>query len=326
MAITDVRLLRTLRITEQKGDKQTTQYTATEDYLLIHDEKNPSFSVALKDASAWPNLGGQKLPQIDDEVLVNGTRFYCSARDLAYYQDNERALVMTVRYEAKDENDDDQPEPPNSADPSAWKRVTIASTQITEPCRGYRSVGDAERAGNGQNVTQKPAINSAGDPVDGIEEETSLVRLSYTNTQVPALRVNFERLRFFVNKCNTGVFNPLNLGASFYTVKCTGFSAEYDQKNNVWSVAVEFLYNPKGWEIRFYDVGFNEIVDGKRRAILDLAGNPVSKPVALNGAGQAVAINTSFDTETGVPAEPAMRVIYPYEAVDLTGIFQQAGI
>lgn len=326
MSLSDVRLLRTLRITEQKGDKQTKQYTATEDYLLIHSQKNPSFAAALADESTWPNLNGQKLPQIDDEVQLNGIRFYCSARDLAYYQDNERALVMTVRYDAKDEDDDNQPEPPNSADPNAWKRVTIASTQITEPCRGYRSYADSQRAGNGQAVDQKPAINSAGDPVDGIEEESSLIRLAYTNTQVPALRVNFERLRFFVNKCNTGVFNPLNLGASFYTVKCTGFSAEYDQKNNVWSVTVEFLYNPKGWQITFYDVGFNEIVDGKRRAILDLAGNPVSKPVALDGAGKAVAINTGYDTETGVPAEPAVRTIWPYEAVDLSTLFAQAGI
>lgn len=324
MAITDVRWLRTLRITEQKGDKQTKQYTANEDYLILHDQKNPSFAVILADESSWPNINGNQLPQIDDEVQVNGIRFYCSARDLAYYQDNERAVVMTVRYDAKGEEGDQQPDPPNSGDPDAWKRVTIATTQVSEPCRGYRSLGDAAAAINNADIKERPAINSAGDPVDGIEEESSLLRLTYTNTQ--AVNPNFERLRFYTNTCNQDVWNILGMACEPYSVRCTGFSADYDQRNNVWSVTVEFLYNPKTWEIRFYDVGFNEIVDGKRRAILDVAGNPVSKPVALDGAGQAVPISTSYNTETGVPAEPGIRYIFPYKAVDLSQLFPESRI
>lgn len=327
MAIEDVRVLRSLQMAERMGDKQTKQITATQELLIICDAKDPPFGEILEDESSWPKLGGP-LPQVDDELelTLSGKRVYCTSRDLSYYKDNERAVVMTVRYEGKDPADDDQPEPPDAGDPNAYKRVTISSTQITQPCLGFRSgaPGDAERAGNGQNIVEKPAINSAGDPVDGLEEETSLLKISYTNTQVPF--PNFERLRFYVNKCNAGLWNVLGLGCSFYTVRCTGFSAEYDQKNSVWSVTVEFFYNPKGWEIRFYDVGFNEIVDGKRKAILDVAGNPVSKPVALDGTGKAVAISTSYDTETGVPADPATRVIYPYPALDLSALFIAARI
>lgn len=317
MGMTDARVLRSLKLSEQKADKGSIQYSATEDYLLLFDQKNPSFQVALDDETTWPNLGNQKLPQIDAEVTISGTTLYCTSRELSAYEGNERSLVMSVRYDSKDEEKGGEGNPAN--DPDAWKRIQIQSVDVEKPARGWRSLGNSKDA---QINSEKPAINSAGDPVDGLQEQTSMLRFTYTNTI--ASNPNFTALKDYVNKCNFGALRILGMWLSFYTVRCTGFNASYDQKNNTWSVTVELLYNPDGWEIRFYDAGFNELDNNNNRvAILDKRGNPVSSPVALDGNGKA-SVPGVIKEEEGLG--PAMRVLYPYISTDLENIFTDSRI
>lgn len=326
MAIVDARILRSVKITESKAEKGSVQFSASEDYLVICDAKNPNFSEIMNDATPWPNLGNVPLPQIDDEITITGRKLYVTSRDLSYYQDNERAVVMSVRYDAKDDEEGGEGDP-SSGDQDAWKRIQVQSVDITKPARGWRSPGNAKDAAV---ATEKPAVNSAGDPVDGLEEQCSMLRLTYTNTI--ASNPNFEALRGYVNKCNFGGMTVLGMNFSFYTVRCTGFNANYDQKNNTWEVTVELLYNPDGWELRYHDVGFNEIIDdppgGKiRRAILDDRGNPVSSPVALNGLGGALPLNNAnFPVLDDELQGPRMRVLYPYVATDLANLFRDARI
>ena len=317
MAITDARILRSVKITETKGEKGSIQYSATEDYLVICDQKNPNFSDIMEDATTWPNLGGGKLPQIDDEITLSGKTLYVTSRDLSYYKDNERAVVMSVRYDAKDDEAGGGGDP-SSGDQDAWQRIQVQSADVSKPARGWRSLDGSKDAAA---ASAKPAINSAGDPVDGLEEESSMLRFTYTNTI--AANPNFDALSLYCNKCNFSGMTILGVPCSYYTLRCTGFNAQYDQKNNTWSVTVEILYNPDGWEIRFYDAGFNEIVDGERQAILDKRGNPISSPCALNGNGRAAAPEVITDSEAG---GPAMRVFYPYVSTDLQNMFNQARI
>jgi hypothetical protein len=314
MAIIDARVLRSLTVSEKLGDKQTKQFSANEDYLILADEKNPNFADILNNESNWPNLGGGPLPQLRDQVVFNGIRFYCTSRDVSYFKDNERAVKMTVRYDAKDEQDDEQPDPPDGTEPDSWQRITIQSQQITEPALGWDTLNDTvgkPSVGGGQKTAQ----NSAGDPIDGLEEDTAMVRLTYTNTQV--LNPSFERLQAYTNTCNSQPF----LGGIEYTVRCVGWNGEYDQKNQVWSISVEFLYKPNDWSIEFYDVGFNEIVNGKRQAILDVAGNPVSKPVPLDGNGSAAPFGTG-----GEPPDLSIRYLFPYPSKDLNDIWADCRI
>jgi hypothetical protein len=314
MAIIDARVLRSLTISEKLGDKQTKQFSASEDYLILTDEKNPNFADILNNENDWPNLGGGTLPQLRDQVVFNGIRFYCNSRDVSYFKDNERAVKMTVRYDAKDEQDDEQPDPPNDNDPDSWQRITIQSQQITEPALGWDTLNDTVGK-PGVGGGQKTAQNSAGDPIDGLEEDTAMTRLTYTNTQV--LQPNFLQLQAYTNTCNSQPF----LGGIEYTVRCVGWSGEYDQKNQVWSISVEFLYKPNDWSIEFYDVGFNEIVNDKRQAILDVAGNPVSKPVPLDGNGSAAPFGTG-----GEPPDLSIRYLFPYPSKDLNDIWADCGI
>jgi hypothetical protein len=84
------------------------------------------------------------------------------------------------------------------------------------------------------------------------------------------------------------------------------------------------MYDPKKWVVTYYDAGFNEIVDGKRRAILDVQGNPVSKPVPLNGNGVAVDPGV-----IGVGSEASglhELTAYPYLQKDFKDIFKECGI
>jgi hypothetical protein len=320
--IEDVRLLQSLQLKQQKGDKQTVQLTATEDFLIIAKDKFPNFGALLADQTSWPKLNNNKLPQINDRVTLNGIRFYVTARDLSHYKDHERAIRMTVRYDSKTEDNDEQPPPPNNTDPETWQRITIQSQQMTEPALGWTTFNATigrDQVGGGQD---KPR-NSAGDPVDGLEEDTALVKLSYTNTQVVA--PDFVKLQDYTNKCNDGPF----LGGMEYDVRCVGWSGEYDQKNNVWSITVEFLYKPNKWRIEFYDVGFNEIVDGERRAILDVRGNPVSKPVPLDGNGRAAPIGNGGgggSAENFQPVNLFLRYLFPYPSTNLNNIWNDCRI
>jgi len=318
MALTDARVLRSIELTESKSEKGSIQYSGSQDILILSDTKDPSFSGILADATVWPNLGSQPLPQIDDEELVNGVRLFVTSRALSYYKDNERAVVMTVRYDAKDEDAGGDGDP-TSGDQDAWKRIQVQSVDVSKPARGFRSLAAAF---NGRAQDQKPPVNSVNEPVDGLEEEASMLRFTYTNTI--ASDPNFSSLAGYANKCNSGALSILGVNCSFYTVRCTGFNAQYDQKNNTWSVTVELLYNPDGWEIRYFNVGFNEIVNGQRRAILDKAGNPVSSPVPLNLDGTAASPTVrDTDAEAG---SPQLIAFYPYVSTDLGNLFRDARI
>lgn len=317
MAIVDVRILRTLEITESKSDKQTVQLSATQDLLFIADAKDPAFNDILDDDNTWPNLGNAKVPQVDDEAVVKGVTLYVTSRKLSYYKDNERAVIMTIRYDAK-VPEEVPPDSPQGTDAQTWQRITVTSQQMTKPAVGWSSLGAVPPEDNNDDEGA-PAQNSAGDPVDGLEEDCAVVKLTYTNTQVAS--PNFAELQRYTNRCNSGEF----LGGKDYTVRMVGWNCEYDQKNNVWGVSVEFLYNPEGWQIQYFDAGYNEIVDGERRAILDTAGNPVSKPVPLDGSGQAQAINASPSGDEK-PTAPIKLEMYPYKIADMGALFANCGI
>lgn len=314
MAITDVRQLRSLRLTERMGDKVSIQMSATLELLIINDQKNPSFAEILADTNTWPNNYNQPIPQLDDKATVNGVELIVNSRELEWYDDNERAVRMTITYAAKDDAPDQ--EKPTTTDPQAWKRISIQTQQMNKPAFGWLTEAAAQQGIAGQ---QDFARNSAGDPVDGLEEDVAMVKMVYTNTQVAD--PNFTKLNEYTNRCNSVDF----LGGIFYTVRCLGWSGEYDQKNDVWSISVEFLYNPDSWMIEFYDVGFNEVVNNQRVAITDRRGNPVSKPVPLDGAGRAASVDTNV-TGGANPVTLTNRYLYPYRAVDLRNIYVECRI
>lgn len=291
MALIDARWLRRPQFSETLVAQGQRQYAASSEILVLADAKDPTFASVKDDTTIWANLNGQQIPQLGQSAFVGDVELRVSTREFSYYKDNERSILVSIRYEAKPADE----EPPQPEQPEFFRKFTFQTVQTTQP------------ASESDNAVP---VNSAGDPVDGLVEEVALVRATYTNARV--LNPNFEALWSYVNTCNDAQF----LGADAYTVRCTGISADFDPKQFVWSVSVEFTYKSDSWRIRYYDAGFNEIVNGKKFAILDAVGNPVSKPVALNVDGTAKA-----------PGEPPGTIhISPYSTRNLNALFLTCGI
>lgn len=300
MAITTVRQLRSFQFSETKSDKGSIQYTGSVELLIISDAA-PDFGAIKNDTSTWPQFGNRKIPQINDYEPIGGIDFYVTGRDFEYYDDeNEFCVKCTVRYDAKPEQDNDSENNPSDED-LTWLKLSLQSLQERRPA--------SESNQDDPDAPIKPPLNSAGDPVDGLEEDTALLRLTFTNTNVVA--PDFPLLFTYLNTCNQTAF----LGAGPYKLRVTGYGAEFDQKNQVWSVSVEWTFNPADWKIRYYDVGYNEIKNGERLAILDKSGNPVSKPVAL-ADGEAKPVGE----------DPDIITIKPYEEKDHTTMLRSCGL
>lgn len=300
MAIRTVRQLRSFQFSETKSDKGSIQYTGSVELLIVCDEA-PDFGAIKNNTATWPEFYNRKIPQINDYEPTGGIDFFVTGRDFEYYDDeNEFCVKCTVRYDAKPADDNDKENNPSDED-LTWLKISLQALQERRPA--------SESNQDDPDQPIKPPVNSAGDPVDGLEEDTALLRLTYTNTNVED--PNFPLLFTYLNTCNQTAF----LGAQPYQLRVTGYGAEFDQKNQVWSVSVEWTFNPGDWKIRYYDVGYNEIVNGERRAILDKSGNPVSKPVAL-----------SLGEAKPVGEDPEVITIKPYDEKDHTTMLRSCGL
>lgn len=297
MAIVDVRQLRSFRFTETRSDKNTIQYGGSVDLLVVCDAKDPSFGDIKNDTNTWPNFFNRKIPQIGDSENVGGIELNVTSRDFQYYKDNDRSVVVSVKYDAKPVEQD----PPNPEQPEFFQKWSFQAVQTTQP---------ASESFDEDGQDPKIPVNSAQDPVEGLTEEVALIRGTYTNSRVES--PDFGVLWGYMNFINSQAF----LGAGKRTLRVTGVGADFDEKNQVWSVSVEMTYKSDTWAIRYYDVGYNEIVNGERRAILDKSGNPVSRPVALNPDGSAKPVGQLPDKIT----------VFPYAERDLSALFSEAGI
>lgn len=310
MAIVSVHQLRSFEYSESKGSKGSVDMKGSVE-LLVRCDAEPDFNEIVNDTTTWSTFYNRKIPQINDSELIGGIPFFVSSRKFAYHsgEDQNRAVKVTIEYDNKREEPQDPDEQkPQDTDSETWKKITVTTEQQSCPLTDEGVDG---------NLGGKPARNSAGDPVDGLEENRCLVKLTYTNTQVPS--PNFAQLLEYVNTTNDGDF----LGCPRRTILCQGFNADYDDKRQLWNISVEWLYDPKEHKVEFYDVGFNELVGGQRRAILDIAGNPVSKPVPLMSDGTAV-------SPSQLAANPDdymfTRFAYPYKEKTMQSIFIDGGI
>lgn len=287
MAFYDVVVLHEDAFEESKGGKDRGTFTISRQLLAKSDTKNPSFVSIGNSTATWPGLGGEAIDQLNALRNFDGIVARCSSRKFSWLSGTENGVLIDLKYEGLSDyenNDGGGSEQPRELETVTWRRISISTSQITQPA------SDPE--------TGRGFCNSAGDPVDGLEEETAIAVLKYTNefNPNPAL----HKIWKWLNTCNSNVF----LGAEEYTLRVTGFSAEFDDKSMLWKTALEITYNPKSWVIKYYDAGFNEIVDDgaggyKRKAILDTAGNPVGQPVPLNGMGGQASVAEPFSQAYG---------------------------
>jgi hypothetical protein len=314
MAIISVNQLRSFEYSESKGSKGSVDMKGSVEFLAKFDGE-VDFNVLVEDQTVWPGLGNRPIPLLNSLESIGGIPFYVTSRKFAYFKgdEQERAAKITIEYDNKREDPQDPDEQkPEGTDADTWKKITVTTEQQQTP---LTDEGDDGTMGG------KPPRNSAGDPMDGLTENRCRAKLTYTNSQVRD--PNFAWLLSFTNKTNRNEF----LGCTRRTLLCQGFNADYDDKRQLWTISVEWLYDPKQHIVRYYDTGLNEKVNGERRAILDAANNPVSKPVPLDGFGKAVAIADATAYGPGV-ANPFLveLIAYPYKETDMVDIFAFGGI
>ena len=272
MGFYDVTVLYEDAFEEAKSGKDRATFSINRTLLAKSDTPNPSFVDIGNSTATWPGLGGEVIDQINSLRNFDGIVARCASRKFSWLGGTENAVKIELVYEGLSpyqNTDGGGSQQPKQLQSNTWRRISISTSQITTPA--------ADSSG-------RPFCNSAGDPVDGLEEETSLAVIKYTNefNPNPAL----DRVWLWLNRCNSQLY----LGAPQYTLRVTGFSADFDDQSMLWKTGIELTYNPRGWGLLYYDVGFNKIVDGKRVAITDDFGNPVSQPVALNGSGDEAAV------------------------------------
>lgn len=157
--------------------------------------------------------------------------------------------------------------------------------------------------------TPKFILNSAGDPLEGAEKEQAEWRVHIEGNRQT---FNYGQAMAYVNAVNSDTWS----GAEAGTLKCQGISGskEVEQVNNTeisyWKISIDIAYRVEGWRLKLWDVGYNEIVGGKRKRILDALKEPVSEPVALqNGSAKS----------PGSP--PDMLTFRVYKELPFTGAF-----
>lgn len=136
-------------------------------------------------------------------------------------------------------------------------------------------------------------VNSAGDPLEGLEMETIEPRLSL-KMYYPDHTALMSAYMAYTNRVNNGTWN----GGAAETWRCLGCSFQPVSENvagvsyTFWEVNWEFAYDSTTWRLKPWDVGFAERCDSsgvasgsgsERKLIVGQDKKPVRQPVALAG-------------------------------------------
>lgn len=254
---------------------------------------------SLVDVSNAPGIAYYD-PHPDNPVCV------MDAYDIKPADDSGLLYVVSFKYKkfSPDEQEDPDPEKPGSL---PWKPCVWggSSSVTTGPVRPNAN-------GEFRDLNNNKISNSAGDPLEGLEQEFAEERL--TLTQYYASHTDWMGLaRDYTNSVNNANWN----GGGARTWKCQGCSKKLNIETLegatvvYWEVTWEFAYKADEWTLKPWDIGFAQLVndDGtpttygtKRAQIKGQDGKPVRQPVALNN-GMAKA--------AGQPPDALKFFVYP---------------
>jgi hypothetical protein len=147
--------------------------------------------------------------------------------------------------------------------------------------------------GAANSGTKQTLTNSAGDPIEDLEREASDFGLTltkcYADTAWSALAMTHS------NSVNNGTWNAgaartWKVAFRGATPKEMTVSGSSNSTKKYWETTWEFAYRADTWDLKPWDVGFNQKVDSsgnpssvgtKRAAVLGADKKPVKQPVAL---------------------------------------------
>lgn len=138
---------------------------------------------------------------------------------------------------------------------------------------------------SGDNTTKRIIINSAGDPIGGLDRDEGEFTVSITINKDPPF--DYAKAQAYVGAINSDTWS----GGAPKTWKCMSITGnrKIEDVNGTkylyWECNTTLAYRNTGWDLQTWDVGFNEIVSGARKKIM-AGSEPVSEPAALS-AGRA---------------------------------------
>jgi len=255
---------------------------------------------SLTDISNAPGIAFQDLHPNDASAMMQ-------TYDIKPADDSGLLYVVTFDYEKFNPDDREPPAgEPGGMDfkPPVWGG---SSSVTTGPVY--------------EDVTGLMIVNTANDPLEGLEKEYAEERL--TLTQYYATHTQWMALsREYTNAVNNATWN----GGAIRTWKCQGASKKLNIETKdgativYWEVTWDFAYRADGWDLKPWNIGFNELaIDPEtggyyaRKTIKGLDGRPVKQPVALDSNGLA-------KTPGEAPDALSFQV---YESKDFSSAFGQ---
>ena len=160
-------------------------------------------------------------------------------------------------------------------------------------------------SGSGSTITipvfedkdNKKILNSALDPLEGVERESSEFTLNLTKCYADMAWSSIASSQS--NTVNSSTWNESparTWKVAFKSAsKKEATSSSADTTKPFWETTWEFSYRAETWDFKPWDVGFNQRVDSagnpsqtgnQRAAILGADKKPVKAPVALNNGVQ----------------------------------------
>ena len=134
---------------------------------------------------------------------------------------------------------------------------------------------------SGDNSTKRIIINTAGDPIGGLDRDEGEFTVSITINKEPPF--DYAKAQAYVGAINSDSWS----GGAPKTWKCMSITGNRkiedvnSEKYLYWEVNTTLAYRGTGWDLQTWDVGFNEIVSGARKKIM-AGSEPVSEPAALS--------------------------------------------
>jgi len=227
-------------------------------FLVRVDDPNTAFEdIAEEPGASWldPHPENQNALLVDSNVQQDG--------------DSPFHYKVTFTYKsAEDLFDDPMSRPP---------QFSFSGGLASAPAFWYFP-------NSGDNSTKRIIINTAGDPIGGLDRDEGEFNISIVlNTAT----FDYAKAQAYVGSINSDTYS----GGAAKTWKCMSISGNRKieevagTKYVYWECSTTLAYRNTGWDLQTWDVGFNEIVAGARKKIM-AGSEPVSEPAALS-AGRA---------------------------------------
>jgi hypothetical protein len=217
------------------------------------------------DGGAVTVLGEADLPQRGDSHPDN-SNLICRSRNVSAEGDDKCIFTVTCNYST----------------------VTTEAEFVEDPLKRPAEITwgffETQRAVEKDN-NNDPIDNSAGDPfLNPIIVDDSHLEVTITRNESKFLP---DRALSFIGSVNDAAVTIAGKISAARQAKLVQYTGSKQTENDVdfWKVTYRIRFKSATWDKEILDQGFNQLVGGVKKKILDDAQQPITDPVKLDGLG-----------------------------------------